>query len=156
MMRGQLPRIVRLEKAVRLYLRSQDEWHAQFASRIVADARIKLIIVALFVLYGEPKITESLEVTWQRCRQSSEWKACLERHPDFGPYGRDDNATPFIDYSARHIANYFEKYFLPDLPGDSEKEKLQRILECAPGWLLYFTCADICARWFGIPIPRRF
>jgi hypothetical protein len=111
------------------------------------------MIIALLVLYGDPKITESLELAWQRCRESSAWRNCIERDPDFCGSRSEHEDTPFIFYVAPDIARYFEKYFLPNLPGESEKEKLQRIFERAPSWLVYFTCADIYARLLSISIP---
>ena len=62
-------------------------------------------------------------------------------------------ATPFDSLGAKYIANYFHKYFLPDLPGADQAEKLNRILKSAASWLLWFTFADVYGRTIGLTIP---
>jgi hypothetical protein len=60
---------------------------------------------------------------------------------------------PFVDHAAGRIADYFSKYFLPDLPGDDELEKFSLIFKKASPWLLWFTYADVDARILGIKLP---
>ena len=62
-------------------------------------------------------------------------------------------ATPFDRLGAMYIANYFHKYFLPDLPGADETEKLNQILETAAPWLLWFTFGDFYGRLLGLTVP---
>ena len=142
-----------MEKLILPYLKRQQEQHSKMTEGMRREAFVKLANLALLILHGDPKIDEPLSAAWQRCRRSAAWRACLERHPDFGEYGRDDDASPFITFSAMHIAEYFRKYFLPDLPGGDEKAKLDAIFVRAPPWLLWFTYGDLYARVLGIKIP---
>ena len=52
-------------------------------------------------------------------------------------------ATPFDSLGLMYIAKYFRSYFIPDLPGADETEKLNAIFEKAPLWLLWFTHGDV-------------
>ena len=152
-MQTRLRQVARLERSVLPYLTREEQCDVQTRRFIERNARTKLANIALLVLYGEPRMTESLENAWQCCRQSSAWKACLQRHPDFGEYGRDDDATPFRSYSSKYIAAYFEKHFLPELPGADEREKFKLIFRSAPPWLLWFTYTDVSASVLNIKIP---
>jgi hypothetical protein len=89
---------------------------------------------------------------WEWCRESAAWQACREKHGGFDDYGRE-NGTPFISWSAKFIAEYFRKYFLPQLPGANEAEKFNAILKTAPPWLLWFTYGDMNARVLGLKLP---
>jgi hypothetical protein len=62
-------------------------------------------------------------------------------------------ATPFDRLGARYIADYFRKYFLPDLPGRDETAKLNAVLERAPPWLLWFNHVDVVAAVLGLTCP---
>jgi hypothetical protein len=92
-----------------------------------------------------------MDAAWERCRSSAAWQSCRERHGGFDEYGREQG-TPFDDLGATFIAKYFRKYFLPDLPGADETEKLSAIFEIAQPWLLWFTYGDVCARILGIKL----
>ena len=52
-----------------------------------------------------------------------------------------------------YIATYFRAYFIPDLPGADETEKLNAIFEKAPLWLLWFTHCDVYGRILGLKLP---
>jgi len=54
---------------------------------------------------------------------------------------------------ASRIAKYFRKYFLPDLSGADETEKLNAIFEIVPPWLLWFTYGDLYAHILGVKLP---
>jgi hypothetical protein len=78
----------------------------------------------------------------------------LKKHPDFGEYGRyQENITPFGDLGPTYIARYFRKYFIPDLPGADETDKLNAIFETAPPWLLWFTYGDVYGTVLGLKRP---
>jgi hypothetical protein len=62
-------------------------------------------------------------------------------------------ATPFDRLGVMYIANYFRAYFIPDLPGADETEKLNAIFEKAPLWLLWFTHGDVCGSILGFKLP---
>ncbi len=153
MTQARLRQVARLEKLILPYLEWQQEQHSKITEGMRREAFVKLANLALLILHGDPKIDEPLSAAWQRCRKSAAWRACLERHPDFGEYGRDDYATPFLSFSAMDIAEYFRKYLLPDLPGGDEKAKLDAIFVRAPPWLLWFTHGDVYATILGIKIP---
>ena len=70
-------------------------------------------------------------------------------------------ATPFDSLGVMYIAKYFRSYFIPDLPGADETEKLNAIFEKAPLWLLWFTHGDVYGSILGLKLPdftsaRRF
>jgi hypothetical protein len=152
-MQTRLRHVARLERLVIPYLARKEQADVDSRRSVAGIARTKLANIALLSLYGKPRITESLENAWRRCRESSAWKACRERHPDFGDYNRDDNATPFERYPAKQIAAYFERHFLPELPGADEREKFELIFRSAAPWLLWFTYTDINAHVLGIKMP---
>jgi hypothetical protein len=108
--------------------------------------------LSLLILLGKPKDDEPLLSAWNRCRESGAWQACHEKYGGFDEYGQEDG-TPFGALGAMYIAKYFRKYFLPDLPGANEKEKLDAIIQTAPPWLLWFTYGDRRARILGIKLP---
>jgi hypothetical protein len=62
-------------------------------------------------------------------------------------------ATPFDRLGARYIADYFRKYFLPDLPGRDETAKLSAVFERVPPWLSWFTHGDVAAAVLGLTFP---
>ena len=62
-------------------------------------------------------------------------------------------ATPFDSLGLMYIAKYFRSYFIPDLPGADETEKLNAIFEKAPLWLLWFTHGDVYGRILGLKLP---
>jgi hypothetical protein len=53
----------------------------------------------------------------------------------------------------RQIAQYFREYFLPQLPGADEREKLQPVFAEAEDWLLWFTHADVIGALLGLKVP---
>jgi hypothetical protein len=81
--------------------------------------------VALLILHGDPRLGEPLRDAWVRCLQSPAWKACRAKHPDY--IGRYDEEAPFNMLGARGLAQYFRLYFLPELPGADETEKLNAV-----------------------------
>ena len=62
-------------------------------------------------------------------------------------------ATPFDKLGVMYIAAYFGAYFIPDLPGADETEKLNAIFEKAPQWLLWFTHCDVYGSILGLKLP---
>jgi hypothetical protein len=149
----QLPfrRVARFEQLANAYLKRREreteipEYLRNFASLIVAN-------LCCLILFGEPKIDEPLPKAWERCLESAAWQACREKHGGFSEYGRDDG-TPFDNLGVPHIAKYFHRYFLPDLPGADDIEKFSMIFKEAPPWLLWFTCGDMDAHILGIELP---
>jgi hypothetical protein len=66
---------------------------------------------------------------------------------------RSDEEGPFDSQAASEIARYFRKYFLPDLPGADETEKLNLIFAKAPLWFLWFTHGDVIGTLLGLELP---
>lgn len=150
---ARLRRVARLESFVIPYLARLRQEDLQRPRLMLGSARTQLANIALLSLYGKPRLTESLEQAWRRCRESSAWKTCHQRYPEFDWYGRRDDASPFDRLSSRHIAECFEKHILPGLPGADESEKYELIFRRAPLWLIWFSYCDLHARIFGIKLP---
>jgi hypothetical protein len=79
-------------------------------------------------------------------------KNVVKKFGGWDGYGRDSCGDPF-DFGATGIAEYFRKYFLPDLAGRDEVGKFSLIFKKAPPWLLWFTYGDTNARILGIKLP---
>jgi hypothetical protein len=146
--------VARLEQLAKPILERKREGDARIFEFMKSEASIRIACLSLIILYGEPRIDEPLTIAWDRCAQSAAWRSCLERHPDFGGYGRfEERMSPFFSLGASYIAKYFRKYFLPELPGVDEKEKFDNIFVVAPPWFIWFTFVDVYAALFGIKLP---
>ena len=150
---ARLRRVARLESFVIPYLARLRQEDLQGPRLMLGAHRAQLANIALLSLYGKPRLTESLEHAWRRCREASAWKTCQQRYPAFDWYGRRDDASPFDGFSSRHIADCFEKHILPGLPGADESEKYELIFRRAPLWLIWFSYCDLHASIFGIKLP---
>jgi len=153
MSQSRLRQIARLERLAKPQLerRLEEEaltWAAlrEKAFRIAAN-------LSLLILYGKPSIHVSLRSAWERCRESAAWQSCREQNGGFDEYGGERSGTPFDMLGAMHIAKYFQKHFLPVLPGVDEKEKFSAIFKAAPRWLLWFDHADFCAIFLHLELP---
>jgi hypothetical protein len=111
-------------------------------------AFVRIANISLLVMHGDPKNDEPLVEAWKRCCEALE--PLRQRHPQFADWG---HGTPFIDYAAKLIALDFRRLLLPSLPGHDEAEKLSRLLERAPLWLLWFTHADLAGEFLGLNLP---
>jgi hypothetical protein len=144
--------ITRLEKLAQSYIARKRQYEAERDEYRRRRSFVVIANLALLVLYGDPKIDEPLLAAWERCRESAAWQSCREKHGGFDDYGRE-TGTPFDSLGAMFISKYFGNYFLPDLPGADETEKLNVIFEMAPPWLLWFTYGDLCAHLLGVKLP---
>jgi hypothetical protein len=171
MQQSRFRQVARLEQMLRPYLkrksyRSQFRW--QFETFTRKEAFITIANLSFVILFGGPTLGESLVMAWRRCRESAPWQAHLNSHGEmpeyfdpFRPYPFDlyvpkgpiDEHAPFQMFYAGHTADYFRKYFLPDLPGAGEKTKLNAILAKAPLWLLWGCYADVSAYVLGLELP---
>jgi hypothetical protein len=180
-------RVSRLESLVLSFSRANRERNQQSRKIIesLGGSFEPIASVCLLTLHGAPRIDESLLHSWDRVRKSAAWQMCRKKHPDFGEYGREDQgefneyelydrggikvlapdggyiATPFEDLGVMYIARYFRKYFLPELPGNDEGEKISAVLAMSPPWLMWFTNANVHAEFLGLAVPdltevRRF
>ena len=153
MTQTRLRQVARLEKLVRPYLERKQEQHSYMVGYMRGLAFRKLASLALLILYGNPRIDQSLSTAWHRCCESAAWKSCLRRHLDLGGPGRYEDCTPFTRLGEMEITAFFSEYFLPDLRGADKRSKLNSIFETAPPWLLWFTYGDVYARVFGVKTP---
>jgi hypothetical protein len=153
MSRSRLRQVARLEKRAVPYIKLMQEKREKSAASLRERAFVILANLSLLILFGDPRMGEPLSCAWLRCLESPTWKACREKHPDYiGQCGHDEG-SPFDRWSAGLIAQYFRKYFLPELPGADETEKLNAVLAKAPAWLLWFTHGEVCGSVFGLKMP---
>jgi hypothetical protein len=143
----------RLERLAQPYLRPKEQADSRFEEMVRSSAFTHTANLSALILYGDPKIDEPLSFAWRRCLDSAEWQKRREKYGGWDEYGRDDCGNPFVDFAAGRIADYFCKYFLPDLRGTDELEKFGLIFKNASPWLLWFTYADADARILGINLP---
>jgi hypothetical protein len=145
--------IARLEKLAQPYIQWKRQGQASIERVLRNDASLIIANLALLILYGNPKIDEPLLAAWERCRESAAWQSCREKHGGFDEYRRE-KGTPFDDLGASFIASYFRRYFIPELPGANETDKLNdAIFELAPPWLLWFTHGDVFGKILGLKLP---
>jgi hypothetical protein len=142
-----------LEKRAVPYIKRTHRKDETRATSLRECAFVILANLSLSILFGDPRMSEPLSCAWLRCLESPTWKAFREKHPDYiGQYGYEE-ASPFDRWQAGLIAQYFRKYFLPELPGADETEKLNAVLAKAPAWLLWFTHGDAFDSLFGLQVP---
>jgi hypothetical protein len=161
MSRTRLRQVARFEQRALPYIERKRQYDELRATSSRENAFRLAANLALIILYGNARIGEPLRDAWRRCLQSPAWKACRAKHPDYiGRYGRDEEG-PFHMEGIWGIAKYFRTYFLPELPGADETEKLNVVFARAPTWLLWFTHADVIGAVLGLKVPdlsskRRF
>jgi hypothetical protein len=166
----------RFEKLALPYIRASETTSHEMFDLVRRDAFDLVANICLLVLYGKPRNEESLLCSWDRVRNSAEWQERRQAHPDFAEYGREDRgevdeyepgpggnryfqenglyvATPFDRLGAKYIADYFRRYFLPDLAGADEAARLNVIFKRTPPWLLWFTNADVAGLICGLSVP---
>ncbi len=146
MMRERLRQIARLEKKLKpdiertQRLKSQEQFIACMAASYAAN-------VAFIVRYGAPRIDEPLWRACKRVENSEAWDKYCEMFPrtlrqvDYR-FGKGVFATQSIRHG---LIRFF--------PGSDERDKLNRIFEIAPPWLIWFTGADDAARMIGVRVP---
>jgi hypothetical protein len=149
---SRIRRLTRLESLARVYLHKRQNTYVPFAKTVRKEFFAYVANLSALILYGNPQIDEPLDFAWRRCLESSEWQARREKYGGWDEYGRE-RGSPFNSDDAGRIADYFRKYFLPDLPGADEIEKLSAIFRNAPPWLVWFTHGDVKAGYLGIELP---
>lgn len=142
--------VSRLEYKSKFYVRTLERERASKERTAREYGKLIIMNVAVLLLYGRPQRCESLSAAWERCKASAGWQAYVRKYRS--PDGNHDfNASPFCD--PHQIAQFFEQQILPDLPGRTQKEKLDAVFSEAPPWLLWFTYADVFAQIFDITMP---
>jgi hypothetical protein len=153
--------ITRLEKRARPFI-EQRLGSAERWERVRRGALNQAVALGFLLRYGEPQIGEPLEEACQRVTKSDGWKeyqgiipprmTLIGYEDQFGPWGRG---------SVVEIGEVLRHLFVSRLPGRSEKEKINAILQSAPPWIIWFTFADYTAAVLDLEIPdlssvRRF
>jgi hypothetical protein len=144
--------IARLEKRALPYIKQREGIGQQLAN-LHRGAVAHATVLAFVMRYGNPQMGAPLSEACQRVADSEAWKACCEKFPEnckdldeslFEPYDR--NKVSLFGDPLRHV-------FLSTLPGADEKDKLNRVFESAPPWLLWFTFADYSAKLLDLNLP---
>jgi len=145
--------IARLEKRALPYIKQRDRI-AQQLQKLRDGAVAHATLLAFVMRYGNPQMGEPLSEACRRVAESEAWKACCEKFPKnckdfndeslFEPYDRDK--VSLFGNPLRHV-------FLSTLPGADEKDKLNRVFESAPPWLIWFTFADYTAKLLDLNLP---
>jgi hypothetical protein len=141
MSQSQRTRVARLEKRVARYLAQEaasldsfqdaDGYLDDFHFNLCADHAINL---AYLIQFGDPKVGEPLSEAWKRTGYS----------------GRCD---PFTYSGAGEVSRDIRSTVFPHLPGGTLKEKLDRIFESAPAWLIWFAYGDMAAAVLHLKLP---
>lgn len=107
-------------------------------------------IIAFLTRYGAPRIEEPLWRACKRVENSEAWGECCQMFPV---------ASEQIGYRFRPYRNLLELLMplrhglIRFFPGRDERDKISRVFEIAPPWLLWFTYADHSARKLGVRLP---
>lgn len=118
---------------------------SELLDRAIADAQVHAASFSLIARFGTPQIGEPLSEAWSRCCADAPGLSAVRGDAKFNPFDH-----PFY---ARMIANHFTCIVLPHLPGVDEPDKLGRIFESAPPWLIRFTRADTTALLLRLNVP---
>jgi len=131
----------RIERAHKLRRKAQFEM-------LLATAHAACL--AFISRYGRPEIGEPLWRACKRVEASEAWEECCQNFP----VSLGEIAYAFRPYSDfLWLAMPIRHCLIHLFPGDNEKDKLNRVFESAPPWLLWFTCADHTARRLGLRLP---
>jgi len=145
-MRQRLRQIARLENKLKpdiermQKLESRQKFIAFLAAAYAAT-------VAFIVRYGAPQIEEPLSQACKRVENSETWHKCCDMFPI--TLRRVDYRFGKIFFETLPIRHGLIRFF----PGRDERDKLNRIFEIAPPWLIWFTGADDAARMLGVRVP---
>jgi hypothetical protein len=144
--------IARLEKRAVPYIK-QREGMAQKLRKLRCGAMAHAAVLTFVVRYGSPQIGEPLSEACRRVTESEAWNACCEKFPDCKNY-RDENLFEPYDRDRVFLCgDPLRHVLLATLPGADEKDKLNRVFESAPPWLIWFTFADYTAKLLDLNLP---
>jgi hypothetical protein len=136
-------RIALLEKQAERFSEAIKWAKTQILSETSEVAMIHATNLGIIILYGDPKIGESLSNAWQRCR---------EKRPEIVACGHE--YAPFRDkFSARIPGLFCRENVLSSLSGADQKEKFAAMFASAPPWLVWFTYGDFTTEMMGIKTP---
>jgi hypothetical protein len=146
--------IARLEKRAVPYIKQRDGIAEQW-QELRRGAVAHATVLALLVRYGNPRLGEPLSCAGGRVAKSEFWGLfCQKFPPDRTIYpGGFEHSFPFTRDRVTIIGDELRHVSIATFPGADEKEKLNRVLQSAPPWLLWFTFADYSAKLLGLSLP---
>jgi hypothetical protein len=95
---------------------------------------VRAVNLAYLIKFGDPRIDEPLSQAWKRTGYRGEY-------------------DPFESFGAVMVGNDLLSGVFPRLPGFKLKEKLSRIFETAPAWLIWFTHGETFAHMLDLKLP---
>lgn len=115
----------------------------------LSEAVCHAAAVAFIIKYGSPKIEEPLARARKRVERSEAWRAHCSATPVLGncEYEFPRYANDFYVREATRLG--IIRFFA----GRDERDKLNRIFEKAPPWLIWYTFSDHTARNLGLQLP---
>ena len=164
--------IARLENAARPYIGMRDRIQHQWQmTRVGAVGHAASL--AFLIRYGDPRIGEPLSCAWQRFMDTEVWKQHCDKwneleigrlgdeRKEYGESTPKDNrlassadrALPFSRDGAFVLSMELRHELLERFSGSNEKEKLEKVFESAPPWLVWFAFGDFTAKLLGLPMP---
>lgn len=132
-------RLARLEKSIAGHHKIKETVEASADAEMANQAIIHAANLAVFVIYGEPKIGEPLTMAWRRIRHK------MDSLPD--------PCDPFKQKPALFMSLLARQDIIAKLPGGSEREKLDQVFASASPWLIWFTYGDFTADVLGLSLP---
>ena len=135
----QMSRLEKLAAPTIDYVRRKDDAYKQWLKDC---ASLHAISLGALILYGNPNMDEPLSDAWQRCSGRFPSLQHMDRLRFF-----------YRQNFAEEIARIVRKDVMSDLPGSTEAEKFQKMFFSAPPWLIWFTFADITAKFLGLDLP---
>jgi hypothetical protein len=129
----------------------------RLAAKIAAKNEVRLYFaaaslatVAFIIRFGDPQIGEPLSRACGRVENSEAWKECCAMSP-----GLPSWRGKFRPYSSSvaGLSTRLRHGLIRLFPGRSERDKLNRVIEQAPPWLLWFTFSDYTASELGLRVP---
>ena len=167
-------RIAQLENAAQPYIgmrsRIQDEWRW---TRVGAAGHAA--ILSFLIRYGDPRVGEPLSCAWQRFMDTDVWKQHCDKWNELkfdrlGEEGKQDGEStpkdnrlsfiwrtdgilPFDRHGVFVLSTRLRHELLERFSGNNEKEKLGKVFESAPPWLVWFAFGDYTAKLLGLPMP---
>lgn len=164
--------IARLENEARPYIemknRIQHQWEMTRVGAVGHAASL-----AFLIRYGDPRVGEPLSCAWQRFMDTEVWKQHCDKwneleigrlgdeRKEYGESTPKDNrlassadrALPFSRNGAFVLSMELRHELLERFSGSNEKEKLEKVFESAPPWLVWFAFGDFTAKLLGLPMP---
>ena len=125
-------RLSRLEKLATLTIAERKRREPERAARQHQAALNHAAKLVALILHGNPHTDEPLAIAWERALSN---------------LGLSDTPQAILPYRLRGV--------VAALPGDTEIDKVARVLCSAPRWLLDFCDASLDCVVLGIGLPKR-